>query len=94
MGWTNYAINNGYVRKTARHDKTGQVFLEDFPDGEYLASGKDVNGKAFRVHYRVDSYSTWNSVPAMWRDFNGRWGLNRLYHRLPDGTLRLLCRKK
>lgn len=87
--WTSYAIDSKFVRI----EKNGDTYFDQVPEGNYLATGKTTDGKKFRRKYKINYDSYIGSKWSMWRDFNGRNGLNNLWIIRPDGSRKLLVRK-
>lgn len=73
-------------------DEKDATLFADFPNGNYRATGQDVNGKRFSRNYTVNDTKDFQSKWAMWRDYNGRWGLTSLWHITDNG--RILIHKK
>lgn len=72
-GFTKFAIDKNFVR--VEGDST---YFGNMRTGNYRATGEDINGRTFHRDYIIDQ-SDRNSPWAMWNDFNGRWGLTRIY---------------
>lgn len=79
-GFTKYAAMRGYVIKNS----PGECYFSHMRTGRYVAYGKDINGRSFKREYVVDQ-SDLHSPWAIWRDYNGRWGLKTLWHETENG---------
>ena len=87
--WTRYAIDSKFVRI----EENGDTYFDQVPEGNYLATGKTVDGEKFRRKYKINYDSSIDSKWNMWRDFCGRHGLKNLWIIRPDGSRKLLVRK-
>lgn len=88
--WTKFAIENSYIREEKMADGNSSFYFAQFRNGNYIATGWDVDDRRIRREYVVNDMVDHKSVWAMWNDFNGRWGLRRLWHVRDDGTRRLI----
>lgn len=87
MTFTKHAIEHNYVR--VEGDST---YFAAVPNGNYVATGRDIEGRPIRRAYVVNDMKDRQSVWAMWHDFNGRWGLRNIWHLRDDGSRRLIWR--
>lgn len=75
MAWTKKALEKEIIRE----GESGAVYWHKVPNGRWFATGEDVNGKRIKREYEVNSRVDNKAIWSAWHDFNGRWGLTRLY---------------
>ncbi len=72
--WTRKAIAQEFVRQEG-----DAFYFHKMANGSYVATGQ-IGNRTIRRDYTVNKMKDHQSPWAMWNDFNGRYGLTKIWY--------------